>query len=141
MKQVIAICILLSIISCSSGGTESSASNNESSDSRAGIIGTWVIVNDATQCEDSYVFSSNDTFSLSSLDERIVGTYQFSTNASSAFDLSITVTSDNGQTDCNGGTLNNAGSTFSYTVEFIENSKMTWSQTLPTPFTITLVKQ
>ena len=83
------------------------------------------------------------TFSLNSLDERVAGTYQYSmsSNSTTLFDLLITVTSDNRQTDCNGGTLNNAGSTFSNTVEFIEDNKMTWSQTLPNPFSVTLVKQ
>ncbi|MBX2882932.1 MAG: hypothetical protein KTR32_23475 [Granulosicoccus sp.] len=142
MKHLIAAIILLSLISCSEG-SESGASNDESSVFASDIFGAWVVLEDATQCENRYVFSSDNTFTLNSLDESIVGTYRFlmSSNSTTLFDLLLEVTSDNGLTDCDGGALDNTGSNYAYIVEFIEENKMTWTQILPNPFSVTLVKQ
>ena len=120
MKKFIVLLFLLSIASCSS--------SDSSTPQSASIVGTWSFIYPSIQCTETYIFSSNNTFSGVSLDEVFDGTYTFAAqvNSSNRHPLSFTVTSDNQQFDCEGDNANDVGLVVDLFAEFPNATVMNW---------------
>ncbi len=121
MKKLAVLLFSLLIAACSSDdGSDSTQS--------ASVIGTWSLIVPAVSCTETFVFTSNNTFSGTSLDEVFAGTYVFTTqaNTSNRHAFSFTVTSDNQQFDCEGDNADDIGTVFNLFAEFPSETVMNW---------------
>ena len=121
MKQLIAIIMALSLSACSSDSSNGAIENEA-------IIGTWSFIYPSVQCTETYTFSTDNTFTLTSLDEAHSGTYAFTneSNSSNRHSLSFTVTNDNQQADCEGDNINDVGRVVDIFAEFVTTNQMNW---------------
>jgi len=107
---------------------------------RTNILGSWSYRYVATQCLEMYRFSSDGSFSQTSLDEELAGSYTiypFQTDTEKQI-LTLTPTQDNLGTDCLGS--NEDASTmrpYTFIVAFPSMDIMTWAQTSNPDFVIT----
>ena len=118
-KSIISIIIGLVLASCSGGR------GGHQGDTSA-IEGTWSILYEAVQCEETYVFNSDGSWNVRSLDEVVSGTYTYSPQQDSG-QLALTAIEDNLQADCLGRTTDSRGITSSISVELTDSTQMIWS--------------
>ena len=116
------IAILVLIISCLYG-CDSTEENN--TDSYNTLIGTWKHTY-SNLCEETHTFSSSNNWRVTALNEISIGTFTFSENETDTkHSMLITVTYDNGLSDCNGNSSLDLGSVLIY-VKFPSSSIMEW---------------
>jgi len=122
MKYLSILLFTLFITACSSSGNNDGDADNES------IVGSWSFTYPATQCVETYIFNTNNTITITSLDEISTGTYSFANavNSSNRHSLSFTVLNDNEQVDCEGNNVNDAGRVVDVFAEFVTITQMDW---------------
>ena len=93
---------LVGLLSACGGG---SSSNQVTFGSSEPIVGSWLFVFTASQCEELWTFNSDGEFTRSALDERASGNYEVTELANSdRSSLNLSFLADNGQPDCEGDT-------------------------------------
>lgn len=91
-------------------------------------MGTWSAVNSVTQCVETHVYRADNTYSTSSLDEGISGTYTFDrqANTSNRHAFSLEVTDDNQQFDCHGDNGDDVGLEVDAFAEFVNTDTVSF---------------
>lgn len=138
MKRILCILVLmLPIIGCGGGSSSSysgpGVTNSSGNESRS-IVGKWELIFPGSLCEETYDFKSNNNFTINSLDEISSGTYTFTSVTSTRYKLTMTITADNGEADCEGDSSDDTGLTGTLYIEFSGTTAIRWfeSQTSTT---------
>ncbi len=124
--------LLASLFMMSCSGTDNTTmeeSDQFVANARANIIGSWSFTYTETQCEERYVFSRDGSFSQTSLDEALVGSYQIEQIENSGIQLSLQPTQDNLGTDCLGSSEDSTTRNFTFVISFPVNDQMDWART------------
>ena len=141
MKLTITMLYIALLTACGDGRA---VSVNGSSSKDTTIIGTWSFTYPAVQCTETYVFKFDKRWSATSLDAQFGGNYEFSnqSNTSDREKLSLTWTSDNQQSDCEGDMDSKVGQITDLYVTFVSSTIMEWySQPSGGSVEVTLNKQ
>lgn len=97
---VLLSCVFL--ISCGGGGSDNATAAVGGPEDE--LVGEWLLVYDGTLCEETFVFNSNGSFSIESLDELVSGSYSVSALSGNVDRnrITLTILTDNGLSDCEG---------------------------------------
>jgi len=94
------------------------------------IVGSWISVDDATQCVTIFEFSDSNDFVTSSLDQRGSGEYRV-LDDDGALDANFSYETENFQTDCLGFMADadslDSGVSYSYYISFDDQDTMNFS--------------
>jgi len=120
---------IIIIASCSGSDNDNDPAEQNLIDSRASIIGSWTFVYTETQCEEQYEFSADGSFSQTSLDEILAGSYSLSAVENDLINLTLQPTQDNLGTDCLGSNEDSTIRDFNFILSFPNESQMGWSRT------------
>jgi len=122
MKHLlITISILLFISGCE---TTDDADNSEVFNT---LLGSWGHAIPPSYCVEIYVFESNGNWSAASLDEISAGNFTLNENASTErHSLTMSITYDNGLSDCLGVSSIDTGSSGTIYIEFPDPNTMEW---------------
>ena len=118
LKITFYVFIFISIISsCAKNEDETESTTTNS------IIGTWNYV-DNSSCTDSTVFRSDLSFTITSNEEILTGTYTYDETVKKGerHKLVFTFATDNLKTDCLGSTEDDTGSVMTFFLEFNNNT-------------------
>jgi len=113
--KALLICFAVSafISSCSSDDDDADAGETAEvaevqqllADARANIVGSWSYTYPDTQCEELYDFTSDGSFSQTSLDEALAGNYFIELFETNMTQVRLQPTEDNLGTDCLGSNV------------------------------------
>ena len=120
VKTSIVAALAASIVGCGGDGVGVSGTGTS-----RGLLGSWEYTHE-NQCKSTFTFNSDLSWTLSSLDEEISGTYtntDLDDTTRSLLDLRVTV--DNGEADCEGLSDYDTGARYVYYIE-ISNNQMNW---------------
>ena len=130
MKQLFFAFLFVFVASCSSSNS-SDSDNSNTSDSGAtstqySIIGAWSQTDQTTQCVTEMIFNSDLTFTISSLDNVMTGT--FTTDSTSLTPsrllLLLNVETDNALSNCDGESFSDAGNTLEVYFNFSDENTL-----------------
>ena len=104
--------------------TDTGIGNKLKTQTTSSILGSWSSTDPGTQCVESYLFNTDGTFSGTSLDKVVSGTYNFEKTVVTGTRHSIkyTVFADNGLADCNGANSNKTGKTEIIYLNFLNSN-------------------
>lgn len=109
--------------------TDANGSQQLAADARSNIIGSWGFAYSETQCEEQYEFSLDGSFSQTSLDEELVGSYFIDDFETNMTQLTLRPTQDNLGTDCLGSNEDSTTRDFIFIVSFPTAEQMDWART------------
>jgi len=121
--------------SCSDNNSEN---NQNLINARTNILGSWSLRYVATQCLEEYTFSSDGSFSQTSLDEILSGSYTiypFESDIEKLV-LTLTPTQDNLGVNCLGDNDDSTERIYTFIIAFPSMDIMTWSQTSNPDFVV-----
>jgi len=117
MKQIFFAFLFVFVASCSSSNSSDSDNSNTSdsggTSTQYSIIGAWSNTDQTTQCVTEFIFNSDLTFTISSLDNLMSGTFTTESTALSPnkLKLLLNVETDNALSNCDGESFSDAGNT------------------------------
>lgn len=112
-KKLALILLTFCLASCGGRGNNSGEDTNS-------ILGTWKHVYPSTQCIELNTFTADGEFTGTALDEIYSGNYTFDGTPADGerYKLTLEITSDNEQADCNGSNTSSVGKSIVVYVSF-----------------------